>query len=127
MGAWGPREFDNDAANDWLDEIRDTDDLVDACRDALQGALDEDYLDADPASAAIAAAAVVAAIHDGNRGSVPDVVRITGFAVDSSMRRLALRAIAAASATDSELASLWEDTDDADWRATLQALVKRLQ
>lgn len=127
MGAWGPGEFENDSALDWLAEVQDTDDLLDACREAFQSALDEDYLDSDPASAAVAAACVLAAFHDGYRGPVPDDIGISGVTVDPALRRLAVRALEAVAAADSELASLWEDAGDTSWRATIDVLVKRLR
>ena len=60
MGAWSGEPFGNDTAADWLWELDDSSDW-DVVRGALNEALaTDDELDADVASNAIAAAAVVA-------------------------------------------------------------------
>jgi Domain of unknown function (DUF4259) len=60
MGAWGSEPFDNDTAADWAWELDDSSDW-EVVRSALNEALEPgDFLDADVATSAIAAASVVA-------------------------------------------------------------------
>lgn len=60
MGAWGSEPFDNDTAADWAWELDDSSDW-EVVRSALSEALEPgDFMDADVATRAIAAASVVA-------------------------------------------------------------------
>ena len=65
MGAWGHGSFSNDAALDWLAELRGGDpDLFGEALDRIVAAEDDVYLDVDDCSAALAAAEIVAARHE---------------------------------------------------------------
>lgn len=70
MGTWGTGAFDNDAACDWSADLTDSDDLS-LVEDTLSSAeeADEDELDIDMASEAIAACEVVARLQ--GRGGRP--------------------------------------------------------
>lgn len=62
MGAWGHGSFDNDAASDWLGDLAEGDvSLVGETLDAVGAAEKDEYIDADDACNALAAAELVAA------------------------------------------------------------------
>jgi hypothetical protein len=143
MGAWSGEPFGNDTAADWLWELDDSSDW-DVVRGALNEALaTDDELDADVASNAIAAAAVVARGigHAGVRKTVdadndegdsedesaedePDdqdvSASITAFLdragePPAELVQLALSALDAATGSSSELTELWSDSGDPEW------------
>ncbi|MDY0813749.1 DUF4259 domain-containing protein [Kitasatospora purpeofusca] len=129
MGTWDIGHFDNDTAADFcggLDEAAasEREGLV---RRALTLAADtvaEDYLDCDEAVKALAAAALVAS-------QCPDGAPVTTaygpdeplpvFAAD--LRPLAVAALDRVVAEESELAELWDETEDGPaWRRAVQEL-----
>jgi hypothetical protein len=63
MGAWGSGSFDNDSALDWLGDLADGDADLRQTLEAAAGADADAYLEVDEASAAVAAAEIVAAGH----------------------------------------------------------------
>ena len=121
MGAWGTGVFDNDGAGDFLSALADTepDEREFVIRDALEAATDsDDYLEVDAAQEAIAAAAVIAAIHHDRPVTDQDSGR-TFAAADlpsstAELRTLAVTALSRVIATDSEWRELWAETDDFD-------------
>lgn len=128
MGAWGPHSFDNDAAEDWRLTFEE-DGLV-AVRDALAAVFaDPDALDSDDASQAVAASEMIAAMLDHPRAgedAVPGLGKLLVAAPDIAGQ--ALGALDRVRGTQSELAELWDETDEADlWRASLTDLEERLR
>lgn len=76
MGAWGLGAFQNDTASDWSNDFADTDDLS-FVQETLYSAEDaeDDELDADLATVALAACEVIARLQGrANRGTSGDVV-----------------------------------------------------
>jgi hypothetical protein len=126
MGAWGSGFFDNDAALDWVAVAKrgGTDAAVDG---ALRAATGADYLEVDDGSAAVAAAALVAAAVDGDVSAVPPKVRavLDGLAPTAATCALAVDALAAVVGSSSELASLWGH--EPAWRKAIEALVGRVR
>lgn len=119
MGSWVTGAFDNDGAADFLDGLDDAEpgEREDAIRAAFETATQADeYLDVDEGQDAIAAAAVVAAIHQGRP--------VTAFGDDRTfaateyppatpeLRALAVAALNRVTGDDSEWRELWEETDD---------------
>lgn len=135
MGAWGVDTFDNDTACDWAASLEDYEDLS-LVTSALQTAIDEseDYLNADVASAALAACEVIARLHGrfGARNSytesVDEWVRAHPLVPDDSIVALALEAIDAVLGKHSELRELWEEGDGnaAAWKQSVESLRKRV-
>lgn len=131
MGAWGMGPFDNDMAADFaadLDELSESDRVV-----AIQEALTEaagatDYLDADAGSIAVAAAALVAA-QCPNGESVDSVYgpKESIPPLSDDLQTLAGEALTRVLADDSELAELWDESDDtAAWTELINRLGKIL-
>ncbi|GAA1388275.1 hypothetical protein GCM10009639_14560 [Kitasatospora putterlickiae] len=129
MGTWDIGHFDNDTAADFsgtLDEaaLEEREGLV---RRVLSVAADtgaEDYLDCDEAVEAVAAAALVAAQCPGGEPVTtsygPDEPLPT-FAAD--LRPLAVEALDRVVADESELAELWDETEESEaWRRGIKDL-----
>ena len=122
MGTWGTGPFDDDNASDWVWELQEADDWG-VVEEALRGAAGVDantYLEAPDGQIAWAAAAVVAALDNPSLVSVPD--EVTAWLVQyretrpPDLRPLALVAIQRVLANKSELADLWREADDQEWR-----------
>lgn len=129
MGAWGTGPFENDTASDWVYELEDVDDLTLAL-DALERVRGVSYIDADDATIAIAAAEVVAAAGGRPHADLPPEVaawlRSAQVDVESWHAERAAAAIERIRGDDSELAELWAESDEADWRSSLDDLTTRL-
>jgi hypothetical protein len=129
VGAWGAGSFENDAALDWLGELRRGEaSLREALNDAASASRP---LDVDGASAAIAAAELVAESR-GQKGQlrlpkdatlwlaaqkVPFPDEVVTLAHQAVTRVLA----------SSELQQLWDEQGpNNDWRIVTQTLLRRL-
>lgn len=131
MGAWGHKTFENDGACDFLDTLQGVG--ADAIDVALQGVVRraaDDYLDVDDATAAIAAAEVVAAAHGAGDDRLSKYARKWLLEFRVHARRiplsLALRAVERVYAA-SELRDLWDDGGaDSIWHADVRVLAERL-
>lgn len=129
MGAWGAGSFDNDDALDWCAELEA--EGLPAAGGALRAAkeLADDYLEAPESSMALAAAEVVAALRGRPAADLPEHVAawVAAHPDDpgDDLVRLAREAVDAVAA-GSELAELWGEVDDAEWRAAVADLRSRL-
>jgi hypothetical protein len=133
MGAWSHEPFGNDSAADWSYGLADCQDTayIETALDAVLG--DEDYLDADAAVEAVAAAEVIAKMlgkgtqADAYTESADIWVAAMSTPPSAALRAKAVRALDRITAGESELAELWADSeDDAAWlesMATLRAAV----
>lgn len=123
MGAWGIGPFENDAALDWIGDLES--DGVGAIDRALARTSGSDYADTDDASAAVAAAVIVAAGRGQYAADLPEEVAawLQGHAREISVAlieqaRGALRAV-----MTSELQELWAETDELDaWEQTIERI-----
>ena len=115
MGAWGSGSFENDDAMDWVIDLEEAGDLS-ILTDAFEAVTDQDAddLEAPDCAAALAAAEVVAAMAGRPAAALPDEVTawIAGREPASGpLKALARRAVDKVLA-GSELAELWEESDD---------------
>jgi hypothetical protein len=117
MGSWGDGPFENDTAADWSAELDAAapGERAEVIRSALAGATaNGDYLDADLAQAAIAAAAVVAAQRPGgpplDPAYAPQLIS-DGIVLElpDEIRELAVAALDRVGGADSELRELWDE------------------
>ena len=132
MGAWGTGPFENDDAGDWLFELEESRDggaILAALQEVTEREAGEE-LEAGEATNAIAAAEIVAALHEFPLADLPDNAREW---VDAHEELEAADWIPAALAAikrvrkSSELKELWDESKTpAKWYATLDDLVKRL-
>ena len=128
MGAWGTGAFDNDGARDWVGELEDGG--ITAIESALDDAIRSSDLSAPTDVEAIAAAEVVAAaIGRPLPGLSEDIAALVAHLAPSVTPEHTARARTAVERVlnASELAELWEETDDADtWRGLVEDLIDRL-
>jgi len=148
MGAWGAGSFENDWALDWLGDLRESGD-VSRVRAALSRVLEHggtkhsrasilerlrgrrrhtDWLDADVATRALAAAEIVAAWLGHPAANLPE--GLTAWLLQHSVSfRADLAALARQAVgivkTNSELKDLWEG-DETEWRSVIDDLERRL-
>lgn len=136
MGAWGCGSFENDDAAAWVHEFKNGG--VTAVASALErvcGIADGEYLEAPEASAAIAAAEIVAAARDGDPSTLSQTAR-EAFArhrdplIASHLSESARRAVERIRRR-SELKDLWEEGDQSakgnDWCGEVDRLLRRLR
>jgi hypothetical protein len=133
MGAWGVGSFDNDTACDWAQELDASDDLapVHSALDAVLASGDG-YLDSDDACCAIAACEVVARLR-GNWGKrdvyserVDRWVAWHPITPDVGVITKAHAALDRILGDNSEERELWEESDFAGWKSSLDDLRRRL-
>jgi hypothetical protein len=142
MGAWGFNSFENDAAADWLGDLRESGDSG-LIRNSLQAVFPKppgflgklmgkrsSYLDADGASAALVAAEVVAALRGKPHAKLPPEVEKfvadNDQAASTALSALAFKAVQRIRA-ESELCELWQESEDFElWQAELESLEQRL-
>lgn len=122
MGAWGIGPFDNDDAGDWVYALEDHG--VAAVRTALDVPAAPA---AEQAAAAVAAAAVVALAHGVPVESTEEVDDWLAAAEPAALEELRGLAPAAAAALHrvldgSELAELYDETGDEEWRDRLTVM-----
>jgi hypothetical protein len=132
MGAWGEKAFQNDAALDWLAELATGG--VAALRSTLSRVADsdqEDEVDVDDGSSAIAAAEIVAAAL--GRGKDRLTMAANAWldahhgALSAEDLKLANRAVRRVLSEGSELRALWDENDsDFAWHSDVGVLLERL-
>ncbi|WP_327675152.1 DUF4259 domain-containing protein [Kitasatospora sp. NBC_00458] len=129
MGTWGIGPFENDTAADFAGTLDETpaggrEELVRSALSRVAGTDAEDYLDCDEAVEAVAAAALIAAQCRGGEpvstSYGPDEA-LPVFAAE--LRPLAVDALDRIVSEESELAELWDETDEGpDWRQDIGRL-----
>ena len=130
MGAWGYYNFDNDTAADFADNFKD-EPSADMLAQALAAVADDEYLDGDVASEALAAAEIVAAILGKPARNFPTdllgIIPRLDLAHVEPLRRPAQHAVMAVLREESELRELWEESDEFEnWQGQQRQLLKRL-
>jgi hypothetical protein len=128
MGAWGYLPFENDDALDWLDALEA------GGAEVIRGALaapGNGYIEAPEGSIAIAAADITAACQGNPSGDLPenvaDWVTAHGAELTAEDVEMALVAVQRIAGEKSELAELWDDADEPEWRESLDDLSERLR
>jgi hypothetical protein len=130
MGAWSHTSFGNDAACDFVYDVKEAgEEAVVAAFDLVNGLSAADYLEASEASNALAAAELVAAAGGKPPAVFPEqaaavVGRIKGHAVlKEPARRAAMRVL-----NSSELRDLWSEAESLDvWAGDVENLIERLK
>lgn len=124
MGAWGFLPFENDDALDWLDELEAGG--AEVVRGALANA-GTGYAEAPDGSVAIAAAAITSASQGNPPGDLPEDVAswVTAHGAELGPEDVerALHAVTRVAGEESELAELWDDADEPEWRESLGGAV----
>jgi Domain of unknown function (DUF4259) len=126
MGAWNPGNFSNDTALDFVSEIASMDDLkrpIDAIVSGLP-----DYIDADLACEALAAADLLAGMLGRPATDLPEETPdlLSNFGEPSADMLTLARTAAARIVAASELADLWNEEEGQAWNAVVDDLMQRL-
>lgn len=130
MGTWSHEPFGNDTAIDWSYELQDTKDFS-LVEQAIQRVLDcgPEYLDADAAVEAIAAAEIIAkALGHGTQSDayteeVDAWLKSISAVPTSTLRSNAHQALSRILGPNSELKELWEESEDLErWESSVRAL-----
>jgi hypothetical protein len=128
MGAWGYLPFENDDALDWLEQLEAGG--ADVVRTALARVGDR-YVEAPDGAVALAAAEVTSASQGNPLGDLPenvtDWVNAHGAEVTAEDVEMALEAVERVAGEKSELAEVWDDADEPEWRESLDDLTERLR
>jgi hypothetical protein len=137
MGAWGHGYFEDDSALDFAAKVEESDQPATVLREALQTAVQADYLESNEGNAVIVAAAYLDRQLHGTRftpAGRPKPLEVDTFAerhptVDlAPLRETAVAALRRVLADDSELNELWaeNETDYPAWRQGVEQLLQRL-
>jgi hypothetical protein len=129
VGAWGAGPFENDDAMDFLADLSEID--ADQRGAKLVAALrlpPEGYLELPEASAAIAAAGLIAIAAGSYAGDLDEAYselpHAEGLRDDVRLRDLALAALSRVNAADREWQELWAESSSADEAATALAQLR---
>ncbi len=132
MGAWGIGAFENDDALDWVWGLDgdDADDVVAQAVGTVARASASHYVESTDGANAIAAATLVACAADGDTEDLPPEAIEYLKRAESPDDELVASAIAALdrlTAAESEVAALWDESDDGpEWRESIARLRGRL-
>ena len=132
MGAWGPGNFENDVALDWLYDFGENDfRLIDRTLAGVAAMVEADELDADEASEVLAAAECVAAAAGFPPDNTPQeladwLAENSPIQVKPDYVEMARQAVARV-LTRSELRELWlESGEYGVWETAVRNLQSRL-
>jgi hypothetical protein len=128
MGAWGPGNFENDDALDFVGGLT-PDAIEQQVRDALAAAQLADGAEVDAAASAqaLAAAEFVAASSGHLADDFPqDAVGLTKALKSTDLKELACEAVSRV-LLNSELVALWAEADEPEeWNRAISGLIERL-
>ncbi len=133
MGAWGHEIFDNDAACDWLDRLLVRDDLVwiETTLDQVNQA--DGSIDADTASAALAACETLAylrgrpGLHEAPLDPLKQWVDQHQHLSTDHLTAPAQAALDRINSDDCQLKQYWQDAQHYDqWAATVDDVARRI-
>ncbi|MBX7224989.1 MAG: DUF4259 domain-containing protein [Chitinophagales bacterium] len=138
MGAWGHGYFDDDAALDFMAEIEASDYPKEIIKEALEMAIETDYLEADEGNAVIISAIYIDKQINGTKFSDEDSdepLDVDTFPerhpyIDfSDLQNDAVLALKRLLDNNSELNELWKENEEdyPAWQQGIVGLIKRLQ
>ncbi len=133
MSAGGTGSFDNDDAVEWISGFgSDGANAIEEAFEAINDLDPGDYIEADVAAHAIAAAECVAAARDGDVSRLPEdavaslkenAAKINAAKLLAAGRKAVMRVLKA-----SELREQWDDSPDGeDWEEGVRELIERLK
>ena len=133
MGAWGYQNFENDSAIDFVSDFKEsptTDLIKEALSLAIEAGTEEEYIEADEASAALTAAEIVAVVLGQAAPDAPEelsaLVQKAGITADDKLVKIARKAVKQV-LKESELQELWaEGGEPNEWQQVQAGLLKRL-
>ncbi|MDI9882765.1 DUF4259 domain-containing protein [Flectobacillus longus] len=137
MGAWGFKYYEDDDAYDFMDEIEESKSPKELIEDALDTAIESDFIDSTEGNAVIVSATYIDRQTKGTKFSESD----TGEILDvdtfpernpnidlSDLKENAVLALKKLLGEDSELNELWleNEEDYPSWRQGIEKLIERL-
>ena len=131
MGAWGNRNFENDQAMDFVGDFTDnpsSESLEEALSTVIEQGKEGEYIEVDEASAALAAAEILAAALAKPASDFPQELRpaLTTIQVNTTLQKKARKAVKQI-VKESELQELWTESGDLEeWLAVQTDLLARL-
>ena len=133
MGAWGSGHIENDTAGDWVWELEKATDLS-VIESAVNAVFEDDYVDSDIASEALAAIEAIARLRGnwGERDSYTEsmdkwVDAHKNLEVPAALIQNAKNAIDKIIGEKSELDELWSESEKYDqWKKGVEALKSRI-
>jgi len=131
MGAWGNRNFENDQAMDFVGDFTDNPSL-ESLEEALATVIEqgeEEYIEVDEASAALAAAEILAAKLAKPAPDFPQKLQpaLAAIQVNAILQKKARKAVKQV-VKESELQELWAESGDLEeWLAIQSDLLERLK
>lgn len=125
MAAWGTKTFEEDTANDWIQELIDSEDARELLSESLS--VDPGYIEADQAAIVLAASETLIALLDEPRIGVPgELVDWVGDNECDDVSELpeeALPALDKVLGKESELRDIWADSEDFDeWLENVESM-----
>ena len=125
MAAWGTKTFEEDTANDWIQELIDSEDAREFLTESLS--VDPGYIEADQAALVLSASETLIALLDEPRIGVPgelvDWVGDNECDDVSDLPEVALPALAQVLSNESELRDIWSDSEDFDeWLENVESM-----
>ena len=132
MGTWEITNFGNDAAMDWISDFKE-DPTVPFLLQTLEAVFEDEYLDSDIASEALAAIEVVAAAKGRPSSDFPEEIEAgqlttVAAAIDTKMIETCKKTInRIIKEEDNELFELWEEAGEGqDWVNIQKDLLRRV-
>jgi hypothetical protein len=116
MAAWGTKTFEEDTANDWIQELIDADDAREFLIDSLS--TESGFIEAGQGSTVLAAGETLIALLDEPRTGVPS--ELVDWAGDnecddvSDLPEVAVESIERVLSEESEIREIWSEADDYD-------------
>lgn len=132
MGAWGIGPFENDDALDWVWGLdgEDADEVLATALRSVARTSTASYLEVTDGATAVAAATIVASAADGETDDLPpEAIEYLKRAAspEDDLVASAIAALDRVTADQSEVAELWDESDDGpEWRESVAALRQRL-
>lgn len=133
MAAGGTGTFDNDDAVEWISGFgADGSNAIEEAFETINDLEPGDYIEADLAAHALAAAEVVAAARDGDVSRLPQdavaSVKENAGKINAAKLLAAGRKAVTRVLKGSELKEEWEDSPDSeDWEDNVRELLERLK
>ncbi|MFC4992269.1 DUF4259 domain-containing protein [Rubritalea tangerina] len=125
MAAWGTKTFEEDTANDWIQELIDSDEPREFLVDSLS--TDSGYVEADQGSTILAAGETLIALLDEPRAGVPgelvDWVGDNECDDVSDLPAIAVGSVDKVLSEESELREIWSESEEFDeWLENVESM-----
>lgn len=125
MAAWGTKTFEEDTANDWIQELIDSEDPREFLVESLS--IDPGFIEADQAAAILAAGETLIALLDEPRVGVPgelvDWVGDNECEDVSDLPETAVASIVKVLGNESELRDIWNESEEfEEWQENVDQM-----